>query len=151
MTPFATIKPNCLKRSVRHNTYSKLSSWICNIFPAYCSAERIVISQYMSALHSLIQYLLSNIDTRWMNLTSLGSELAEYGQGQSFWALRFLSELLRASFLKNKIYCRVRKQARPWPYRTNRLRRPCVKNKGQNRDANSKKKNCVADVMNISV
>jgi len=53
-------------------------------------------------------------------LTSLGGELEEYSQEQSFWALRFLSAVLRASFLKLKTYCRVWKSERPWPYRTNR-------------------------------
>ena len=73
------------------------------------STGLVVISQCISALHSPTQYPPSNIDSRWMNLTSLGGELAEYSQEQPFWALRFLSAVLRASFLKFKTYCRVRK------------------------------------------
>jgi len=58
-------------------------------------------------------------------LNSLGGELAQCSQEQSVWALRILSAVLRASFLKLKAYCRVRKPVRPWPYRTNRLHRAC--------------------------
>jgi len=62
MKPLAAMKPSCLERSVHDNAYSKLSLWKCNIFPAYCSTDRIVSSQYASALRSPIQYPLSNID-----------------------------------------------------------------------------------------
>ena len=32
-------------------------------------------------------------------------------------------------FLKTETYCWVRKLVRPWPYRTNKLRWPCISNK----------------------
>ena len=54
MKPFLAIKPSCLKRSVHDNIYSKRFWQKCNVFPAYCSTERIVISQYMSAQRHLM-------------------------------------------------------------------------------------------------
>jgi len=86
--------------------------------------QRRPICDLTSCVCAALSYPASTIQHRCMldELTSLGGELAEYSQEQSFWALRFLSAVLRgrASFLKLKTYFRVWKPERLWPYRTNR-------------------------------
>ena len=152
MRPLAAIKPSCLKwsfsfvkfllscdfcchrvawswlRSVSSNPdNSELSiKHMCSTMTFFLRiAEQIELWSHVDiCMRSPIHYPLSNIDAWSINLTSVGSELAEQSRAVIYDFAIFINSFA-GKFLKVEKYCWVRKPVRQWPYRTNRLRRPC--------------------------
>jgi len=110
-----TLIPNCLHGNMTF-------SWVLQHRPN-CD----LIACIRCALLSSIHYPTSMHDG-WINF--IGRWISEVQSRTVIlgFAMSISSFAARASFLKVKTYCRVRKPVRPWSYRTYRLRRPCLGN-----------------------
>jgi len=60
-----------------------------------------------------------------MGLNSVRGELVDYSKEKLLGFQISISNFV-GKFLKTETCCWVRRQIRPWPYRSNRLRRPCT-------------------------